>query len=80
MAIGIYLLFDLIFVDFGTTTVPLNISENSSILEIVNVIETAGDSEKITLMKAGISFLAGAFVKQFLDLIQALAEGIGKKR
>ncbi|WP_406661691.1 hypothetical protein V7O66_04005 [Methanolobus sp. ZRKC3] len=80
MAIGIYLLFDLIFVDFDTTTVPPNISlENSTIQNVVNAIEAAGDSEKITLMKAGISFLAGAFVKQFLDLIQALAEGIGKK-
>ena len=80
MAIGIYLLFDLIFVDFDTTTVPANMSlENSTIQDVVSAIETAGDSEKITLMKAGISFLAGAFVKQFLDLIQALAEGIGKK-
>lgn len=81
MAIGIYLLFDLIFVDFDTTTnVSSNISlQNSTIQQVIHAIETADDSEKITLMKAGISFLVGAFVKQFLDLIQALVEGIGIK-
>ncbi|WMW25042.1 hypothetical protein RE474_13320 [Methanolobus sediminis] len=77
LAIGIYLLFDLIFVGFSTTTEPANITENSSILEIVTEIQNAGDSEKIIMMKAGISFLVGAFVKQFLTLIRALADEIG---
>ncbi|KGK98020.1 hypothetical protein LI82_09745 [Methanococcoides methylutens] len=81
MAIGIYLLFDLIFFDFNITTEQPNISlTNSTLQDVINAIETTNDTEKMIQIKAGISFLVGAFVKQFLDLIQALAEGIGMKK
>jgi uncharacterized integral membrane protein len=81
IAIGIYLLFDTIFSDYIIATEQLdqNISlANSSIKDIITAIESTNNNEKIVFLKAGISFLAGAFVKQFLDLIQAVADRIGK--
>lgn len=79
MAIGIYLLFDLIFIDSNITTEQQasNVSlMNLTVQDLVKEIEATNKIEKLIEIKAGISFLAGAFVKQFLDLTRSLAEKI----
>ena len=83
MAIGIYLLFDLIFFDSNVTTERQvsNVSlMNLTVQDLVKEIEATNKIEKLIEIKAGISFLAGAFVKQFLDLTRSLAEKIVKRQ
>ena len=82
MAIGIYLLFDLILFDSNITTERQvsNVSlMNSTMQDLIKEIETTNNIEKLIEIKAGVSFLAGAFVKQFLDLTRSLAEKIVKR-
>ncbi len=82
MAIGIYLLFDLILFDSNITTERQvsNVSlMNSTMQDLIKEIEATNKIEKLIEIKAGISFLAGAFVKQFLDLTRSLAEKIVKR-
>ena len=82
MAIGIYLLFDLIFIDLNITTErqASNVSlMNLTVQDLTNEIEATNKIEKYIEIKAGISFLAGAFVKQFLDLTSSLADKIVKR-
>ena len=82
MAIGIYLLFDLILFDSNITTERQvsNVSLiNSTMQDLINEIEATNKIEKFIEIKAGVSFLAGAFVKQFLDLTRSLAEKIVKR-
>lgn len=82
MAIGIYILFDLIFFDSNITT-ERQVSNaslmNLTVQDLVKEIEATNKVEKLIEIKAGISFLAGAFVKQFLDLTRSLAEKIVKR-
>ena len=82
MAIGIYLLFDLILFDSNITTEHQisNVSlMNSTMQDLIKEIEAVNKTEKLIEIKAGVSFLAGAFVKQFLDLTRSLAEKIVKR-
>jgi len=82
MAIGIYLLFDMILFDSNITTEQhaSNVSlMNSTMQDLIKEIEATNKTEKLIEIKAGVSFLAGAFVKQFLGLTRSLAEKIVKR-
>ena len=82
MAIGIYLLFDMILSNSNITTEQhvSNVSlMNSTMQDLIKEIEATNKTEKLIEIKAGVSFLAGAFVKQFLGLTRSLAEKIVKR-